>query len=117
MGEATSLTLAAAGYKICGIHLDFRAALTHVEEVKAGIEAAGSEALFININAAETRSAPGARRLSPSTARARRPRAVRPDRHALPGVRIALPSLADDPKDGVDRKKMTMTRTSWPTAS
>ena len=36
MGEATALTLAKAGYKICGIHLDFRAALAHVEEVKAG---------------------------------------------------------------------------------
>ena len=40
MGEATALTLAKAGYRILGIHLDFRAALTHVEEVKAGIEAA-----------------------------------------------------------------------------
>ena len=36
MGEATASTLAKAGYKICGIHLDFRAALAHVEEVKAG---------------------------------------------------------------------------------
>ena len=53
MGEATALTLAKAGYKIAGIHLDFRAALAHVEEVKAGIEAAGSEALYINMNAAD----------------------------------------------------------------
>ena len=36
MGEATAITLAKAGYNICGIHLDFRAALAHVEEVKAG---------------------------------------------------------------------------------
>jgi hypothetical protein len=27
MGEATAMTLAKAGYNICGIHLDFRAAL------------------------------------------------------------------------------------------
>ena len=53
MGEATALTLAKAGYDICGIHLDFRAGLSHVEEVKGGIEAAGSEALFINMNAAD----------------------------------------------------------------
>ena len=53
MGEATALALAANGYRICGIHLDFRAALAHVEEVKAGIEAAGSEALYINMNAAD----------------------------------------------------------------
>ena len=41
MGQATAITLAKAGYRICGIHLDFRAALAHVEEVKAEIEAAG----------------------------------------------------------------------------
>ena len=53
MGEATAITLAKAGYKIVGIHLDFRAALAHVEEVKAAIEAAGSEAIYINMNAAD----------------------------------------------------------------
>jgi NAD(P)-dependent dehydrogenase (short-subunit alcohol dehydrogenase family) len=26
MGQATAITLAKAGYRICGIHLDFRAA-------------------------------------------------------------------------------------------
>ena len=31
------IALAKAGYNICGIHLDFRAALAHVEEVKAAI--------------------------------------------------------------------------------
>jgi NAD(P)-dependent dehydrogenase (short-subunit alcohol dehydrogenase family) len=53
MGEATAIALAKAGYRICGIHLDFRAALTHVEEVKAAIAGAGSEALYINTNAAD----------------------------------------------------------------
>jgi len=37
MGEATALTLARAGYRIFGIHLDFRAGLAHVEEIKAAI--------------------------------------------------------------------------------
>ena len=41
MGEATAVTLAKAGYKILGVHLDFRAALAHVEEVKAAIQAVG----------------------------------------------------------------------------
>ena len=36
MGEATASPSPKAGYKIAGIHLDFRAALAHVEEVKAG---------------------------------------------------------------------------------
>ena len=53
MGEATRRALAAAGYRIFGIHLDFRAGLAHVEEVKAAIATAGSEALFINMNAAD----------------------------------------------------------------
>ncbi len=53
MGEATAVALAEAGYRVCGIHLDFRAALAHVAEVTARIEAAGSEALFSNMNAAD----------------------------------------------------------------
>ena len=53
MGEATAIALAKAGYNICGIHLDFRAAIAHVDEVKAAIEAAGQEALYINMNAAD----------------------------------------------------------------
>ena len=53
MGEATGLALAKAGYKIAGIHLDFRAALAHVDEVKQAIVNAGSEALFVNMNAAD----------------------------------------------------------------
>src|SRR5258705_7543905 len=60
MGEATSLALARSGYRIAGVHLDFRAALTHVEEVKAGIVAAGSEALFVNMNAADDEKRAGA---------------------------------------------------------
>ena len=84
MGEATAITLAKAGYNICGIHLDFRAALAHVEEVKAAIEATGAQALYINMNAADdekrasrpgrparavrcVRRRPGARRTSASS--------------------------------------------------
>src|SRR5258705_12943540 len=52
MGEATALALAARGYRMVGIHLGFRAALAHVDEVKAGIPAAGSQGLYINMNAA-----------------------------------------------------------------
>ena len=38
MGEATAVALAEAGYHIAGIHLDFRAALAHVEDVKQRIQ-------------------------------------------------------------------------------
>ena len=114
MGEATALALAARGYRIVGIHLDFRAALAHVEEVKAGIAAAGSEALYINMNAADDEKRGG--RASP-TIRARFDESRAAGRH--PYVRVVMhslafgslvPFLADDPKDAVDRKKMEMTQ-------
>jgi enoyl-[acyl-carrier protein] reductase III len=45
-GEATARALAAEGYSIIGVHLDRRAALPHVQEVIAAIEAAGRTASF-----------------------------------------------------------------------
>src|SRR5438046_2074201 len=113
MGEATALALAKAGYRICGIHLDFRAAIQHVDEVKAAIEAAGSEALYINMNAADDEKRAGA--LAALRDRFERSRAD--GRH--PYVRVVMHSLAfgslvpfidDDPKQAVDRKKMEMTQ-------
>ena len=113
MGEAAGLALAKAGYKIAGIHLDFRAALAHVEEVKAAIEAAGSEALFVNMNAADDEKRAGAlarlrARFDESTAAGRKPY-VRVVMHSL-AFGSLVPFLADDPKDAVDRKKMEMTQ-------
>ena len=113
MGEATALALARAGYRICGIHLDFRAGLQHVEEVKAGIEAAGSEAIYINMNAADDEK----RASALATLRERFDRSEAEGKH--PYVRVVMHSLAfgslvpfisDDPKAAVDRKKMEMTQ-------
>jgi NAD(P)-dependent dehydrogenase (short-subunit alcohol dehydrogenase family) len=42
MGEATARALAAEGYNICGIHLDFRASLERVEQLKADLAASGA---------------------------------------------------------------------------
>jgi enoyl-[acyl-carrier protein] reductase III len=113
MGEATSKALAAAGYRIFGIHLDFRAGLAHVEEVKAAIVAAGSEALYINMNAADDEKRTNAL----AVLRERFDRSEAEGRHAY--VRVVMHSLAfgslvpfisDDPKGAVDRKKMEMTQ-------
>lgn len=52
-GEATSIALARAGMNIIGVHLDRRAGMAHVEEIKAAIKDAGREALFFNVNAAD----------------------------------------------------------------
>jgi enoyl-[acyl-carrier protein] reductase III len=113
MGEATALALARAGYGICGIHLDFRAALAHVEEVKAGIGAAGSEALYINMNAADDEKRSGAlatlgERFDRSRREGREPY-VRVVMHSL-AFGSLVPFLAGDPKAGADRKKMEMTQ-------
>jgi enoyl-[acyl-carrier protein] reductase III len=113
MGEATALTLAAAGYKVCGIHLDFRAGLAHVDEVKGKIEAAGSEALYINMNAADDEKRAGAlaalgERFERSRAEGRDP-FVKVVMHSL-AFGSLVPFLADDPKGAVDRKKMEMTQ-------
>ena len=88
-------------------------ALTHVEEVKAAIAAAGSEALFINMNAADDEK----RAAAIATLRARFDESRAAGRH--PYLRVVMhslafgslvPFLADDPKDAVDRKKMEMTQ-------
>ena len=113
MGEATAITLAKAGYKIAGIHLDFRAALAHVEEVKAAIVAAGSEAIYTNMNAADDEKRAAAlatlkERFDRSRAEGRHPY-VRVVMHSL-AFGSLVPFLTEDPKAGADRKKMEMTQ-------
>jgi NAD(P)-dependent dehydrogenase (short-subunit alcohol dehydrogenase family) len=113
MGEATARALAKAGYRICGIHLDFRAALAHVDEVKAAIAEAGSEALYINMNAADDEKRASAlralrERFDRSTAEGRHPY-VRVVMHSL-AFGSLVPLLAEDPKAAVDRRKMEMTQ-------
>lgn len=52
-GEACTRALAEVGYNIFGVHLDRRAGLEHVKDLKADLEKSGSEAHFFNINAAD----------------------------------------------------------------
>jgi enoyl-[acyl-carrier protein] reductase III len=112
MGEATSVALAKAGYNIAGIHLDFRAGLQHVEDVKKRIADAGSEALFINMNAADDEKRAAA--LETLNARFEESRKaggkpyVRVVMHSL-AFGSLVPFLSDNAKDAVDRKKMEMT--------
>ena len=88
MGEATARALAANGYRIIGIHLDFRAALAHVDEVKEAIEAAGSEALYVNMNAADDEK----RAAAIETIRERFELSRKSGRH--PYIRVVMHSLA-----------------------
>jgi len=52
-GEACVRAFAAAGYDIAGVHLDRKAGLEHVAELKADIARVGRRSLFFNINAAD----------------------------------------------------------------
>jgi enoyl-[acyl-carrier protein] reductase III len=113
MGEATSIALARAGYRICGIHLDFRAALQHVEGVKQRIVDEGSEALFVNMNAADDEKRAAAlaslsERFDRSRAEGRHPY-VRVVMHSL-AFGTLVPLISDDPKQAVNRKQMEMTQ-------
>jgi NAD(P)-dependent dehydrogenase (short-subunit alcohol dehydrogenase family) len=113
MGQATALALAANGYRIAGIHLDFRAAIAHVDEVKAQITARGSEALYINMNAADDEKRHAFldtlnERFETARAAGRKPY-VRVVMHSL-AFGSLVPFFAEDPKAAVDRKKMEMTQ-------
>jgi len=52
-GEATSLELARAGLDIFGVHFDRRSAQEHIDGIIQKIKAAGRDAVFFNINAAD----------------------------------------------------------------
>ena len=52
-GERVALTLANAGLNIAGVHLDRRAGLAHVNELKSAIEGVGRKAMYFNVNAAD----------------------------------------------------------------
>jgi NAD(P)-dependent dehydrogenase (short-subunit alcohol dehydrogenase family) len=52
-GEATARELARRGLDVCGVHLDRRAGMAHVDEITGAIRAEGREALFFNVNAAD----------------------------------------------------------------
>lgn len=113
MGEATARALAAAGYNICGIHLDFRAGLGHVQELKADLEKAGAEVLYINMNAADdekraTALAELEARFDAARKAGRGPY-IRVVMHSL-AFGSLVPFIAEDPKGAVDRKKMEMTQ-------
>ncbi|HEY7589701.1 MAG TPA: SDR family oxidoreductase [Candidatus Limnocylindrales bacterium] len=112
MGEATAVALAKDGYNIAGIHLDFRAGLQHVEDVKKKITDAGGEALFINMNAADDEKRAAAletlrTRFDASRKAGGKPY-VRVVMHSL-AFGSLVPFIADEAKDAVDRKKMEMT--------
>jgi len=52
-GEGAARALAQAGYDIVGVHLDRKAGMEHVAEIRRDIERLGRKTLYFNINAAD----------------------------------------------------------------
>lgn len=105
-GEAAALALAAAGYDICGVHLDRRQGMAHVREITSAIDRLGRQAIFVNGNAADDEQ------------RARVVAALREATGDRGYVRVLMhslafgtlkPFLAPDPNDGITRRNMEMT--------
>ena len=105
-GEATALALAQAGYDICGVHLDRRQGMAHVDEIKSKIAGFGRQALFFNGNAAddEQRAAVLAGLRDAAGERGY----VRVLMHSL-AFGTLKPFLTQNPADGITRKNMDMT--------
>ncbi|HXK34581.1 MAG TPA: SDR family oxidoreductase [Dehalococcoidia bacterium] len=105
-GAATSIELARAGFGIFGVHFDLRATLPNAVHVQDEVTAAGQEAVFFNINAADA----GKRAQALDQVRQK----LGPDGH----VRVLMHSLAfgtllpfieDNPKERISQKQMDMT--------
>ncbi len=52
-GEGAARALAKAGYDIAGVHLDRKAGMDHVAEIRRDIEAMGRKTQYFNVNAAD----------------------------------------------------------------
>jgi enoyl-[acyl-carrier protein] reductase III len=105
-GAATAAELARSGYGVFGVHFDLRATLPNAVKVQDEVRAAGQEAVFFNINAADPD---------------KRAQALDAVREKLGGngyVHVLMHSLAfgsllpfidDDPKGRITQKQMDMT--------
>jgi enoyl-[acyl-carrier protein] reductase III len=105
-GEATALALAAAGYDICGVHLDRRQGLAHVDSIKKQIAKRGRKAIFFNGNAAD--DAHRVEVVSQLAAAIGGAGYVRVMLHSL-AFGTLKPFLSTDPAAGISRKNMEMT--------
>jgi len=104
-GEAAAREFAAAGWDILGVHLDRRAGLEHVEEIKAAIVAHGRQAHFFNANAAD---AAKRREIVAEITRQGGGRPVGVLLHSL-AFGALKPFLAADEKDALSQQQMEMT--------
>ena len=104
-GEAAAREFAAAGWDVFGVHLDRRAGLEHVEEIKAAITAQGRQACYFNANAAD------AEKRREIVAEMTRLAGGRPAGVLLHSLAFGTlkPFIADEEKDALAPQQMDMT--------
>jgi NAD(P)-dependent dehydrogenase (short-subunit alcohol dehydrogenase family) len=105
-GGATSVALAKGGYSIFGVHFDLRATLPNAQRVQDEVKAAGQQAVFFNINAADAEKRASALDAMRETLGA--DGYVRVLLHSL-AFGTLLPFIGDDPKGRISQKQMEMT--------
>jgi NAD(P)-dependent dehydrogenase (short-subunit alcohol dehydrogenase family) len=105
-GAATSIELAKHGYSVFGVHFDLRSTLPNAVAVQDAIKAAGQDAVFFNINAADEEK----RRATLDTVRETVGAGghVRVLMHSL-AFGTLLPFIAGNPKERISQKQMDMT--------
>jgi enoyl-[acyl-carrier protein] reductase III len=108
-GAATARALATAGMNIAGVHLDMRATLPAAKAVIADIEAAGSQALFFNTNAADPEKRAKVLDGVEAALRAQGPgECIHVFMHSL-AFGTLLPFIADTPEEAISPAQMDMT--------
>ena len=108
-GNAISVGLARAGLHVFGVHLDRKATLPNAERVAADVRAAGREARFFNVNAADAdRRAETVAAMEATLAERGETGRVRVLVHSLAFGSLKL-FLADPLKDSVTPAQMEMT--------
>jgi NAD(P)-dependent dehydrogenase (short-subunit alcohol dehydrogenase family) len=105
-GAATSVALARAGYGVFGVHFDLRSTLPNAVKVQDDIRAAGQEAVFFNINAADADKRAAALDAVRETLGA--DGHVRVMMHSL-AFGTLLPFIAEGAKERISQKQMDMT--------
>jgi len=107
-GAATARKLAGKGMNIFGVHLDTRQRMPLVQQVMADIEAAGSKAVFFNMNAASERKREQALGRMGEELEASGQPYIWLLMHSL-AFGALKPFIADDPAEVIDPAAMNMT--------
>ena len=108
-GEATALELASLGMHIFGVHLDRKTTLPNAERIVNDIRAAGREAVFFNVNAADAEKRQEiVRDIQSRLTSGGRPAKVRVLLHSL-AFGTLKPFISKSPADVVAKAQMDMT--------